>query len=234
MSGRAIGRFDLQLRKERQMKNHPVYDKLKAASEASGRMAYLDTADAAKCIRSALKAKFPKTTFSVTISRYSGGSSVRIWWMDGPVSDLVEAVTAGFEGKGFDGMIDMAYSKETFLMPDGSAVCAGSGGTTGSMGVVPASHAFKPAAEAIRVSGSAYVFCNRSLSKEFLERALAAYSRKFHGSELADAIDAGAVTVKVSEPGGSAWVEGAGHIRVCNNWGDSEIHRFAARRMVAA
>lgn len=215
------------------MKNHPVYDKLKAEAAASGRRPYLDTADAAKCIRSVLKAKFPKTAFSVKISRYSGGSSVRIWWMDGPVRDLVEEVTAGFEGKGFDGMIDMAYSKETFLLPDGSAVCAGSRGTEGSMGVVPASHSFKPAPDAIRVSGSAYVFLDRSLSREFMERALAAYCRKWPGCELSDAIEAGAVTVKSSSPAGSAWVEGAGNIRAGGRWGDSELYAFAHARMVA-
>lgn len=215
------------------MKNHPVYDKLKAEAEAKGRTPHLDTADAAKCIRSVLKAKFPKTTFSVKISRYSGGSSVRIWWLDGPTRNLVEEVTAGFEGKGFDGMIDMAYYKDTYLMPDGSAVLAGSGGTEGSMGTVPAFRSFKPTAEAIRVSGSAYVFAERSLSKAFLERALAVYATRFRGSEVAEAIEAGRITVREGW-GGAAHIEGAGAIWTGGRWADSELYMFASRRMVAA
>jgi len=214
------------------MANHPVYTKLKAEAEAKGRTPYLDTADAAKCIRSVLKSTFPKTKFSVTISRYSGGSSVRISWMDGPTDEMVSRITAGFEGKGFDGMIDMAYHMDSYLMPDGSAAFAATSGTTGSLGMVEKASAWKPHPDAIRVSGHAYVFTSRSYSIAFLERTLAAYSRKNHGDELAEAIDSGAVKV---EPGwdGSGHVTGAGHIRCRNHWGDMEIYREAGRRMVA-
>lgn len=215
------------------MANHPVYDKLKAEADAKGRTPHLDTADAAKCIRSVLKSRFPKTKFSVTISRYSGGSSIRIWWMDGPTDEMVRGITAGFEGKGFDGMIDMSYYMDSYLMPDGSAAFAETSGTEGSMGVVSAGRVWKPKAEAIRVSGSAYVFVSRSYSKEFLERALAAYVRKWPGCELSDAIEAGEVKVAVSDYDGSASVTGAGHIRCGGCWGDMEIYREAGRRMVA-
>jgi hypothetical protein len=58
----------------------------------------LDTAVAAKMIRKALKAEFPATKFSVSISRYSMGSSISIRYTNGPTTDTVEALAAGLVG----------------------------------------------------------------------------------------------------------------------------------------
>jgi hypothetical protein len=67
---------------------------------------HVDTAEGAALIRKALKKAFPKTQFSVRISRYSMGSSVDVRWTNGPSQRLVGAVLAPFETKHFDGIDD--------------------------------------------------------------------------------------------------------------------------------
>lgn len=158
-------------------------------------MRYLSCAETAKLIRVQLKAKFPGIKFSVKSSVYSGGASIDVGWTDGPTGAMVGAIVKPFEGRGFDGMIDLAYSKTAFLMPDGSAVFAQTEGTEGSGGVRPAGKVFKPAPEAERVQfGSNYVFTRRVTSRAFLERALVSFNRKYgeQGIEIVDSFDGGA------------------------------------------
>jgi Large polyvalent protein associated domain 29 len=126
---------------------------------------YLSCAETAKLIRVALKKAFPGVKFSVRSSVYSMGASITVGWTDGPMTKAVEAVTGAYAGGGFDGMIDMAYSKNAWLMPDGSAAFASSEGTTGSMGIYePYSHeAPGPGARKVHF-GADYVFCERSPS----------------------------------------------------------------------
>ncbi|MEG4149472.1 LPD29 domain-containing protein [Microcoleus sp. Pol12B5] len=50
----------------------------------------MDIKDVAKEIRAILKKEFPATKFSVTISRFSMGSSVDTSWTDGPTTDQVD------------------------------------------------------------------------------------------------------------------------------------------------
>lgn len=68
---------------------------------------YLSCADTAKLVRTALKARFPETKFSVRSSVYSGGASIDVSWTDGPSSAKVESITKQFTGASFDGMIDL-------------------------------------------------------------------------------------------------------------------------------
>ena len=68
---------------------------------------YLTCAETAKLIRKALKEEFPKVKFSVRSSTYSGGASIRVNWIDGPLEKAVEAVAGAFAGATFDGMIDL-------------------------------------------------------------------------------------------------------------------------------
>jgi Large polyvalent protein associated domain 29 len=128
---------------------------------------YLSCAETAKLIRAALKKAFPGVKFSVRSSVYSMGASIRVGWTDGPATKAVQAVTGAYAGGGFDGMIDMAYNKDAWLMPDGSAAYASSEGTTGSMGIYePYSHA-APAPGARKVHfGADYVFCDKEWSPE--------------------------------------------------------------------
>lgn len=160
---------------------------------------YVSAADTAKLIRAQLKAKFPGVKFSVRTSVYAGGASIDVSWTDGPTSKLVDQVVKPFAGGGFDGMIDMAYSVEAFLLEDGSAAFAQTSGTEGSTGMVAAAKAFKPTPGAERVRFlSDYVFTKRNCSERLVRSALLSFARKF-GQDVASAF-----TVKVSDYDGFA------------------------------
>lgn len=68
-----------------------------------------DCVTAAKNIRAELKAAFPRTKFSVKTSKYSGGNSVHIRWVDGPTSSMVDAIVSKYAHGSFNGMDD-SYS----------------------------------------------------------------------------------------------------------------------------
>jgi hypothetical protein len=85
-----------------------------AAPTVTASPRYIDTAVGAKMIRKQLKITFPGQKFSVRIDRFSGGSSTSIRWTDGPTVPQVEAVTKGFQGGRFDGMIDLAYHVDSW------------------------------------------------------------------------------------------------------------------------
>lgn len=168
---------------------------------------YLSCAETAKLIRVQLKAKFPGIKFSVKSNVYSGGASIDIGWIDGPTDKMVDEVVQPFAGGGFDGMIDMAYSKTAFLLPDGSATFAQTSGTAGSGGTVEADKAFMPVAGAVRVHfGANYVFTRRDNSRGFLERALVSYRAKWgdlaNGIEIVDGFQPGTANAKLSLPFG--------------------------------
>ena len=59
---------------------------------------YLSVADTAKLVRSALKKAFPGVKFSVRSTSYSGGSSVRVGWTDGPQTAEVDKVAQPLAG----------------------------------------------------------------------------------------------------------------------------------------
>ena len=63
-------------------------------------------ANAAKQIRKELKENFPKTNFRVTSKTYSGGNSIRIYWIDGPTTKEVNKISGKYEYGHFDGMTD--------------------------------------------------------------------------------------------------------------------------------
>ncbi len=82
---------------------------------------YIDVADTAKIVRKELKRHFPGTKFSVRSSRYAGGASIDISYTDGPRQRDVDALLAGFSGKRFDGMIDLAYSADSYYCDEHGA-----------------------------------------------------------------------------------------------------------------
>lgn len=145
---------------------------------------YVDTVEAAKIIRATLAREFPKVRFSVLSDRYAGGSSINVYWTDGPTQSQVERFTDAFAGKGFDGMIDMAYYKKAWLLPDGTARFAHTSGTGGSRGSVPEAigSPMHPDAELVHF-GSDYVFCRREISPAFEARCLAKVNEAL-GEEL--------------------------------------------------
>lgn len=133
---------------------------------------YIPVADTAKLIRPLLKAAFPGVKFSVKSDSYAGGASIDISWTDGPSKKAVEKIAKPFAGAGFDGMIDMKYSKSAWLLPDGTATWGSSSGTGDSRGSEPGYKYEKPHPDAKKVHfGSDYVFCTKAHSKEKYEAA---------------------------------------------------------------
>lgn len=73
-------------------------------------------------------------------------------------------------------MIDMAYSYDHWLLPNGDVEIAGTTGTEGSRGTVPAFQAPKPHPDARRVNlHSGHVFCNREVTEAGKARIMEAW-----------------------------------------------------------
>ena len=68
---------------------------------------YVSLKDTNAAIRGAFKDEFPGAKFSVRGNSYSGGASTDISWVDGPPEEQVKAVSDGFAGANFDGMVDL-------------------------------------------------------------------------------------------------------------------------------
>lgn len=133
-----------------------------------GRAEYLSCAATAKLVRAALKGAFAGDRFSVRSSVYSGGASIHVRWTDGPTQQAVDRVAGTYAGGGFDGMIDLAYHVQAWLLPDGSAVFAYSPGTTASAGMHPPAVGDPPGPDARLVNfGADYVFAEREISPAF-------------------------------------------------------------------
>jgi hypothetical protein len=196
------------------MANHPVYDHIKNGG-------YDDVTQAAKLARAWLKKEFPGIKFSVRSDKYAGGSSMRVAWEDGPTDAEVAAVVAPLEGKGFDGSIDYAYFKTTWLNPDGSAARAVNRGSDVCGGQYEREEYDAPHPDAIKVCFGCYVFCERSYSIEFLQRQLDRRAAEW-SDELTDAIKSGKVYV---HEGG--WIDGAGSIWMNGpqTWADQVLYR---------
>lgn len=72
---------------------------------------WLGPAQVAKLLRVHLKREFPGVKFSVRSESYSGGSSVRVEWTDGPTEAAVRAVTYHYKGKYFDRWVREARAR---------------------------------------------------------------------------------------------------------------------------
>lgn len=130
------------------------------------KMKYLSCAETAKLVRKALKEAFPGVPFRVKSHVYSGGASIDVKWCGGPLTRKVEAVAKAYQGGGFDGMIDLAYSRTHYLRADGTTLVAHDPGTTGSGGQHEPedNRALEPVlpADAERVHfGANFIFCTR-------------------------------------------------------------------------
>jgi Large polyvalent protein associated domain 29 len=77
---------------------------------------YLTCAETATLVRQALKARFPRTRFSVRSHTYSGGASIDVRWTDGPTVQQVQAVTVLYQGASLDGMIDLKTTHSSILV----------------------------------------------------------------------------------------------------------------------
>ena len=77
---------------------------------------------AAKNVRIELKKAFPGVKFQVRTERYSGGNSLRVYWIDGPNSQQVDAIIDKYQAGSFDGMQDLyTYGNSVFTEIFGDA-----------------------------------------------------------------------------------------------------------------
>ena len=83
---------------------------------------FVSAKETAVIIRGVLKESFPGTRFSVRIQRHANGSHIFVRWIDGPQEADVNASVRHYRGYKFDGMIDLRYPVEHWLLPDGSAI----------------------------------------------------------------------------------------------------------------
>ena len=148
---------------------------------------YIDTPDCAKLVRRALAKNFPGVKFSVRSSSYSMGSSIRVAWTDGPTQGAVSAVVGRYGGSGFDGMIDLKYNIQRWLMPDGTVQGTQTTGTTGS---VPPVNDPQPLGSRLVGFLADWVHCDRTLSdaaKASVQADLTAkYGHPFDGNTWYD------------------------------------------------
>lgn len=122
---------------------------------------WVSVVEVAKYVRSLLKQNFPGVKFSVTSDKYAGGSSIRVSFAapEGFDTKAVREAIEHLHGEGFDGMIDMRYYREHYLLPDGTIIYAGTRGTAGSNGTVDRVTVEQPEG-AVKVSlQNSFIFC---------------------------------------------------------------------------
>ena len=124
------------------------------------RKVYEGAKGTAKRIRKILKEKFKGTKFSVRSSVYSGGSSVRVSWTDGPREDKVKSEISWLRGANFDGMTDLKEYRKVIIEEYG---------------------------EELEIVGADFIFCSRELSAE-LKSELEAKLHRMYGHEFATRI----------------------------------------------
>jgi hypothetical protein len=76
---------------------------------------YIEPKDVAKLVRKDLKRAFAGIKFSVRTKVYTGGSSIRVSWENGPTTEEVEKIAGHYKGAGFDPYQDMkTYNDEPY------------------------------------------------------------------------------------------------------------------------
>ena len=142
--------------------------------------ATIQSKEVAVLIRAQLKAGWPRCKFSVR----SDHNSVNVYWTDGPTQGLVERVIDQYSFGGFDGMIDLAYDADNWLMPDGTMEPAASCGTEGSRGCHPGYVTDCPQPGAVLVQyGPRYVFAHREMSTD-RQRLIARFVEDHYGWQV--------------------------------------------------
>lgn len=129
---------------------------------------WIKRADVAGMIRKDLHRAFPGVKFSVRSRTYS----IDVNWTDGPQESAVKGIIGAYEDRHFDGMIDMEYHIDHYMMPDGTISQWRSSGTQGSMGLVPAfEHALPAGAVPVRLN-TGYLHTSREYSEVMRQRCL--------------------------------------------------------------
>ena len=96
----------------------------------------ISATDTANVIRRVLKNTYPATRFSVRTQYHAGGASIYVSWTGEPAESDVRRFVANYQGSDFDAMIDLRYSIEHWLLPDGSTKVRHNHGSVGSGGEI--------------------------------------------------------------------------------------------------
>lgn len=108
-----------------------------------------------------------------------------------PTVEQVNAITAPYASRDFDGSIDLAYVIHSWMTPDGNAFFGRSDGTQGSMGSDTAYSNARPVPGAVMVTfGASYVFVEPRLPYDVTHKAEEA-ARKARARERKAAAIAG-------------------------------------------
>ena len=146
--------------------------KMKTIQIQKEQTTYLSCAETAKLVRKALKENFSSQKFSVRSSTYAGGASIDVSWTNGIPSDEVNKICSQFNGSGFDGMVDYRFSKQHWIMPDGSIMTAHSEGSQCTGGYNPEYDCDKPHPDAKKVRfGADSVHAQRDITEDALKSA---------------------------------------------------------------
>lgn len=133
----------------------------------------------AKILRKELKNKFPKTKFSVTTENYTGGCSINVDYTNGPALKEVDDIANKYQGKSFDGMIDMAYYIDLYIDKDGYLNTYKSLGTEDSKGYCPSFENNLPKGAEFVETSHPYVFVNREYTKEIKTKLIKKICKDF-------------------------------------------------------
>ena len=130
-----------------------IYNKYKSEGlTGSSTKYYVDTTDVATLILKELLRVFPKVKFQKRTEKYSGGSSVDIYLADNfdfmnekfggnvnpdKTNNQIAGMIVNNYSKGFDGMIDLAYSSEYILTKNDEVYKVSCKGTQDAGGSVP-------------------------------------------------------------------------------------------------
>jgi hypothetical protein len=131
-----------------------IVAKLREARKPDG-TAEISDVDTATLLRARLRREFPTLKISVRKAHYS---CLHVRY-SGDWDKRIDDICRTYDFGGFDGMIDLAYSKKRWLFPDGNMEFASSDGTAQSRGSVPAEYTDCPRPGAILIQyGPKYIF----------------------------------------------------------------------------
>jgi hypothetical protein len=172
------------------------------AKEVSRR---LTVTEVARMARADLRRAFPAVKFRVY--QGSGGGSLNVVWTDGPTGREVDAIAGQYQGAGFDGSIDLAYSVDAWVL-DGEIIGHRTTGTADSRGSVPAYGIIPPHDDAeLWTLPRVYVWTRRRASVARLAEQIArlAHAWRMDAPAIAEWHDSGAYVDPTREQDLQCW-----------------------------
>lgn len=183
-----------------------IYERARIEARENNGVACILPKDVATLVRDRLKREFPGVKFMVRTSKYSGGSSVNVFWTDGPTQSQVDAVIGCYSFSRFDGMIDMQHSKTNWLTPEGAVCLAYDRGTEGSKGSHPEQIGEDPRPGWVMVRGGTdFVFTHRDMSEDYSQQLAYLTGCYWLGEDFCVPLDSSGQVEDFWVPNASEW-----------------------------